>query len=89
MSNNKNNNEPICGEHTTIQIGTIIQLDDKIYKVKESVQIIDRICWHDGPQYIDGYIIQLVSLNKEYYETHSAEYLWAKAKIIEHNRVTE
>jgi hypothetical protein len=55
MSNNNNNNETICGEHTVITIGTIIQLDDKIYKVKESVQIIDRICWHDGPQYIDGY----------------------------------
>ncbi len=82
MSNNNNGH---CGEHADITIGTIIQLDDKIYIVKESVQIIDRICWREGAQYIDGYVIQLVSLNEECYETHSAEYLWTKAKIMENN----
>ena len=84
-NNNNNNNNGHCGEHTAITIGAIIQLDDKIYKVKESVQIIDRICWREGAKYIDGYVIQLVSLNEEYYETHSAEYLWTKAKIMENN----
>jgi hypothetical protein len=73
MSNNNNNGH--CGEHPDITIGTIIQLDDKIYKVNESVQIIDRICWREGAKYIDGYVIQLVSLKFVGYNQYSVVHI--------------
>ena len=78
-----------------IKPGNIIQLHNNLYKIKDSVQIIESICWHDGPTYIDGYAIipvnQIYNTNKYSInedglcETHSLEYLLQNAILIANN----
>ena len=80
-------------QSVSIKPGNIIQLHNNLYKIKDSVQIIESICCHDGPTYIDGYAIitvnQIYNTNKYSIdenglcETHPLEYLLQNAILIE------